>query len=752
MAETRVECQVGGQTLVLETGKLAKQAHGAVLVKYGETAVLVAVVEGKPIPGRDFFPLQIEYRERTYAAGKFPGGFIKRETRPSTKETLTSRLIDRPVRPLFPVGYINEVQIMATVLSADKENDPDVLGIIGASAALHVSNIPFLKVVAGVRMGRVNGQLVLLPTHTQMEESDLDLIVAGHKDGICMIEGFAREMPEAEAADAIASAHKQMQVIIEAIEELRTKAGKGPKTLPPMVPAHPLADEMYAKHGAEFRKKYLTEGKLERYAAIDEFKKKITLEYIPEGATETKYTASQVSGALDVLRERIFREITLGGTRIDGRKHDELRALSGDVSLLPRTHGSALFQRGETQALVVTTLGTTQDEQKVDGLMPEYSKKFSLDYNFPPYSVGECKPIRGPGRREIGHGMLAERSLKAVMPVPSKFPYTVRLVSEILESNGSSSMASVCGGCLALMDAGVPIKQPVAGISIGLVSDGPDKHALLTDIQGDEDHYGDMDFKVAGTQNGVTGIQLDIKLDGIGEQVVRGALDQARTARREILKVMLSVLRAPRKTISDNAPRLLQVKINPEKIGLLIGPGGKMIRAIQEETGAKLDVEDDGTVSIAHSDAAGAEAAKAKVEALCAEIKVGTIYEGKVASIKEFGAFIELSPGRDGLCHISELDVGYVGRVDDVVRVGDKVTVKVIAIDDQGRVKLSRKVLLAGAGDGGPGPGGPGGDDRGPPPQRDYRDDRGGDRGPPRRDDRGGDRGPRRDDRGPRRD
>jgi polyribonucleotide nucleotidyltransferase len=375
VAETRVERQLGGQTLILETGRLAKQAHGAVLVTYGQTVVLVAAVEGKPIPGRDFFPLQIEYRERTYAAGKFPGGFIKRETRPSTKETLTSRLIDRPIRPLFPVGYFNEVQVMATVLSADKENDPDVLGIIGASAALHVSNIPFLKVAAGVRMGRVNGQLVVMPTHTQMEESDLDLVVAGHKDGICMIEGFAREMPEADAAEAILAAHAHMRVIIEAIEELRTKAGKGPKTLPPQVPDNPLATEMYAKYGSEFRKKYLTEGKLERYAAIDELKKKITLDYIPEGATETKHTASQVSGALDTLRERVFREITLGGTRIDGRKHDEIRNLSCDVSLLPRTHGSALFQRGETQALCVITLGTTQDEQKVDGLQPEYSKK-----------------------------------------------------------------------------------------------------------------------------------------------------------------------------------------------------------------------------------------------------------------------------------------------------------------------------------------------------------------------------------------
>jgi polyribonucleotide nucleotidyltransferase len=438
----------------------------------------------------------------------------------------------------------------------------------------------------------------------------------------------------------------------------------------------------------------LTEGKLARYAALNELKDKIKAEYVPEGEAEPKYTAAQVAAAYSALRERMFQEITLGGTRIDGRLPKQLRPVSCEVSVMPRTHGSAIFQRGETQALVTCTLGTVQDEQRIEGLQEEYSKKFMLDYNFPPFSVGECKPIRGPGRREIGHGMLAERSLKAVLPSPTRFPYTIRLVSEILESNGSSSMASVCGGTLALMDAGVPIKQPVAGVSIGLVMKG-DEFTLLTDIQGDEDHYGDMDFKVAGTQNGITGIQLDIKLHGITEAVVRGALDQAREARRDILKTMLMTLRAPRKTISERAPRLLQVRINPEKIGLLIGPGGKTIRAIQEETGAKLDVEDDGTVSIAHAEAAGAEEAKRRVEALTQEIKVGNIYEGKVSSIKEFGAFIEIAPGRDGLCHISELDVGYVGRVEDVVRVGDKVTVKVIAIDDQDRVKLSRKVLLA---------------------------------------------------------
>ena len=727
---TRHEIHVGAGTLVLETGKLAKQAHGAVLVTYGETAVLVAAVEGNPIPGRDFFPLTCDYRERTYAAGKFPGGFIKRETRSSTKETLTSRLMDRPIRPLFPVGYINEVQVQANVFSADKENDPDVLALIGASAALHVSHLPFTHPIGAVRVGRVNGQLIALPTGSQMDESDLDLIVAATRDAVCMIEGFARELPEDIVAEAIGFAHKAIVVIIDGIEAFRTAAGLSAKVLPPAPAVDPLIETLHAAYGEEFRKRYLTTGKLARYSALNELKDTIKKAYaVPEGQT-AKATPEQVSSAFSALKERIFQEITMAGTRIDGRAHDVVRALSSEVNLLPRTHGSALFQRGETQALVVITLGTNGDEQKVDGLHDEYSKKFMLDYNFPAFSVGECKPLRAPGRREIGHGMLAERSLKAVLPPPAKFPYTIRLVSEILESNGSSSMASVCGGTLALMDAGVPIKQPVAGISIGLVMKG-DSYALLTDIQGDEDHYGDMDFKIAGTQNGITGIQLDIKLEGIPDDILRAALEQARVARREILKSMLTTLRAPRKAISERAPRLLQTKIPPDKIGLLIGPGGKMIRAIQEETGAKLDVNDDGTVTIAHSEAAGAEEAKRRGEALCAEIMVGNVYDGKVSSIKEFGAFIEISPGRDGLCHISELDHGYVGRVDDVVGVGDKVQVKVIGIDDQNRVKLSRKALM---------PVPAGGENAGPPREDRPRDDR------PRDDrngggDRGGDRG-----------
>ena len=721
MPHTRVERPFGSSTLVLETGKLAKQAHGAVVVSLGETSVLVAATSGGTIPGRDFFPLQVEYRERTYAAGKFPGGFIKRETRPSTKETLTSRFIDRPIRPLFPQGYINEVQVMATVMQSDRQNDPDILGIIGASAALHVSPIPFLKPIGAVRVGRAGEQFVVMPTHEQMEESDLDLVVSATREAVVMIEGFARELPEEVVVAAIAFAFQQCQTVIDVIEELREKAGHGKKELPAAPAEHPLVGELHKKIGDEFKKRYLTEGKLARYAALNELKDQTKKEYFPDGATDGKHTPEQFSAAFSALREKLFQEITMTGTRIDGRGLDELRAVSGEVQVFPRTHGSALFQRGETQAVVVATLGTGQDEQKVDGLTEEYSKKFFLDYNFPPFSVGECKPIRAPGRREIGHGMLAERSLKAVMPPVNKFPYTVRLVSEILESNGSSSMASVCGGTLALMDAGVPIKRPVAGISIGLVTKG-DEYVLLTDIQGDEDHYGDMDFKVSGTQKGVTGLQLDIKLDGVTEEILKEALDQARAARIKILKEMLKALTQPRGEIASTAPRLFQVKINPEKIGLLIGPGGKTIRAIQDETGAKLDIEDDGTVTIAAADMDAGNAARGKVEALCAEIRVGTIYDGKVVSIKDFGAFIEISPGREGLCHVSELDNGFVQHPSDVVKVGDRVTVKVIAIDDQDRVKLSRKAMLPpkpeGEGGGPGGGGGNGGEFRGPPRER----------------------------------
>ncbi len=703
----RVERSFGAHPLILETGKLAKQAHGAVVVTYGETMVLAAAVEGSPIPGRDFFPLTCDYREKVYAAGKFPGGFIKREGRPTTKETLTSRLIDRPIRPLFPTNYLNEVQIQAVTLSADRENDPDVLSMIASSAALHVSHIPFLEPTGSIRIGRVNGQFIVLPTHAQLEESDLDLIVAGTKKAITMIEGFAREMPEDQMLQAVMFAHQQVVAVVELIEELREKAGLAPKAAYAAATPNPLIAEFTKKYYDEFKKRKQTDGKAERAASIKELRDQIDKEH-PSGAPDSPFNKDQVSAAFAHLEERIVRDLILEGKRIDGRGTKNLRPISCEVGLLPRTHGSALFQRGETQAVVTTVLGTSSDEQRVDGLMDEYSKKFMLDYNFPSFSVGECRPIRGPGRREIGHGALAERSLKAVIPPVERFPYTIRIVSDIFESNGSSSMASVCGGTLSLMDAGVPITNPVAGISIGLVKDG-ERFTLLTDIMGDEDHFGDMDFKIAGTGRGITGIQLDLKIDGIDEKIIKATLEQALEARRDILRAMLKTLRQPRDTISKYAPRLLTVQINPEKIGLLIGPGGKTIKGIQEATGAKIDIEDTGTVYISHMDAAGAEAAKAKVEALTEEVRVGKVYDGKVTSIKDFGAFIEIVPGRDGLCHISELDDKYVGKVDDVVKVGDRIQVKVIAIDEHDRIKLSRKVLLREQN--------PGGAEGAPPPQ-----------------------------------
>jgi len=696
----RVERTFGGNKLSIETGKLAKQAHGAVVVQLGDTVTLVTAVEGEADEDRGFFPLVVDYREKVYAAGKFPGGFIKREGRPTTKEILTSRLIDRPIRPLFPAGYVREVQVMGAVLSADRENDPDVLSLIGSSAALHISQIPFLKPTGSIRIGRIGNEFIVMPTHSQLEDSDLDLVIAGTRDAITMIEGFAREMSEENMVQAIMFAHQQVVTVVDMVEELRQKAGLGPK--PAAAGAvNPLVEIFRKRFLDEFKILKQTPGKQARADKIKELRARINAEFLPQNGAAL-YTATQVSTAFEALEERAVRALILGGKRIDGRGHKELRAISCEVGVLPRTHGSALFCRGETQALVTTTLGTTSDEQRVDGLGDEYSKKFMLDYNFPPFSVGECRPIRGPGRREIGHGALAERSLKAVIPDRDKFPYTIRVVSDILESNGSSSMASVCGGTLSLMDAGVPISDPVAGISIGLVKE-PDRFVLLTDIMGDEDHFGDMDFKVAGTVRGITGIQLDLKIDGINEEIIRGTLEQAREARREILKHIVTTLRFPRDQISPRAPRLLMVHISPDKIGLLIGPGGKTIKAIQEATGAKLDIDDDGTVYISHSVASGAEQAKLKVEALTEEVKVGKVYEGRVTSVKDFGAFIEILPGRDGLCHISELDDKFVDKVDNVVKVGDKLQVKVIAIDDQDRVKLSRKAVLREQKGGGPG-------------------------------------------------
>ena len=696
----RVERQIGDHVLSIETGFLAKQAAGSVLVTYGDTVVLVASATGAPRAGIDFFPLTCDYRERVAAAGKFPGGFLKREGRPTLKETLTARLMDRPIRPLFPEGFFDEVQIQANVLASDRQNDPDVLAMIGASAALCVSPLPFHGPIGSVRLAQIDGRFVPFPTIDQLEESDLDLIVSGSPTAICMIEGFAREMPEDRMLLALEEAHRVIRVLCEMQDELVRKAGK-PKKEYVLADYSALRDRLTRDFLGELKVAKSTLVKADRGQAVKALKEKAKAAVAPtEPAFNFKPGAAGGISDADFshvwhgLEERAVRELILEGKRPDGRAHKTLRAIHCEVDMLPRVHGSALFQRGETQALVTITLGTGRDEQRVDGLIEEYSKKFMLDYYFPSYSVGECRPIRGPGRREFGHGALAERSVKPVLPDPDVFPYTIRVISDILESNGSSSMASVCGATLGLMAAGVPISHPVAGISVGLVKENDDHWVLLTDIIGDEDHYGDMDFKIAGTQNGITGIQLDLKITGISLAIVEATLRQSREARLDILRSMLSAIRRPRPEISIWAPRLLRTRIDPQKIGLLIGPGGKTIRAIQEQTGANIDVEDDGTVTVASHDAEGAMAAMAQIEGLTASIQVGRIYEGRVTSIKDFGAFVELVPGKDGLCHVSELSDDFVKSVGDFCRIGDVMRVKVIAVDDQDRVKLSRKAAM----------------------------------------------------------
>ena len=687
----RVERKIGESILSIETGELAKQAAGSCLVQYGDTVVLVAAAAGGPRPV-DFFPLTCDYRERVASAGKFPGGFLKREGRPTTKETLTARLIDRPIRPLWPNGFRDEIQVQASVLASDRQNDGDVLAMNGASAALRLSPLPFQGPIASVRIGCIDGRFVPFPTHDQLEESELDLIVSGNRESILMIEGFAREMPEDRMAEAITTAHDVIRQICEMQEELAEKAGTVKKEYE-TPPDDGLFDVLRGKYYDAFLAAKKTAEKLARSEACGTLKTQAIAEIIPDPQAEDAITAGAFASAWERLESRVTRDQILSGVRFDGRDHNTLRPITCKVDLLPRVHGSALFQRGETQSLMTVTLGTGRDEQRVDGLVEEYTQKFMLHYYFPSFSVGEVRPIRGPGRREIGHGALAERSVKPVLPDPDVFPYTIRIISDILESNGSSSMASVCGATLVLMAAGVPISNPVAGISIGLVKE-PDRHVLLTDILGDEDHFGDMDFKVAGTQNGITGIQLDLKIDGISEEIIRGALHQSREARIEILRTMLSAIPRPRSEISPWAPRLLRTHIDPEKLGLLIGPGGKMIRSIQATTGALIEVDDDGTVCIASSNMEGANEALRKVEALTASVEIGRIYDGRVMSVKDFGAFIEILPGKDGLCHISELADGYVNSVMDVCKVGDEMKVKVISVDDQDRVKLSRKAVL----------------------------------------------------------
>ena len=691
-----VEREVGGRKLSLTTGELAKQASGAVLVQFAETVVFVAVQSGPGRPGGDFFPLTVDYRERFAAAGKFPGGFLKREGRPTTREILTCRLTDRPIRPLFPDGFFDEVQVMANVLAVDGQHDPDVLAILGASAALMIADLPFHGPLGAVRVGQVDGEFVVFPTLEQLQSSTLDLVVAGNTESVLMIEGFAKELPEEEMAQAIAFAHREIATICEMQQELVQKAGIEPTPEPDVV-ENPFLESLREQVYDRLRETMQTPQKQARNEQKESIKQELVEKLFPEGAEETPegHTLAQFQAAFHHWEWRVVRDLILDGKRLDGRGLDELRPISCSVGILPRVHGSALFTRGETQSLATVTLGTTRDTQRVDGPVDDYEKRFMLDYNFPSYSVGEVRPIRGPGRREIGHGALAERSVLPVLPPSEKFPYTIRTISDIMESNGSSSMASVCSATLSLMDAGVPLEQPVAGISIGLVKEG-DRRVLLTDIMGDEDHFGDMDFKVAGTGRGITGIQLDLKIDGIDEETIRDTLQQAKNARRELLKTMLQAIPRPRAEVSEYAPRLIQTRIDPSKIALLIGPGGKTIRGIQEETGTKIDIEEDGMVTIATVKGSdGAEVALARVEAITEDIKVGRIYKGTVCSIKDFGVFVEIAPGKDGLCHISELSDGFVKSVTDICKMGDPIEVKVIAVDEQNRVKLSRRAVLA---------------------------------------------------------
>jgi polyribonucleotide nucleotidyltransferase len=708
---SRVEKEIGGRILSIETGRIARQADGAVLVQYGDTVVLVAAVTAPPrFEDIDFFPLSVEYREKQSAAGKFPGGFIKREGRPSTKEILTARQIDRPIRPLFPEGYFQEVQIIAQVLSADRENDPDILAMIGASAALTISKIPFLGPIGACRLGRVNGEFVVNPTHKQITEGDLNLLLGGRKDAMNMIEVGAKELPENVIADAIATAQKTVSQVCELIEELREKVGVE-KEIPLVEIDEQILSEIQSQISNKLYELKQVPEKQKRNTAVQELFDGIMAKYCPEEVLEKnssneddseseddskiKSDKSMIKRILDKVEGQVVKKLLLSGKRPDGRSYNDIRDITCEVGILHRTHGSALFTRGETQALVSVTLGTIRDAQIIDGLLEEYAQSFTLHYNFPPFSVGEVRPVRGVGRREIGHGALAEKALEAVRPPDEEFAYTIRVVSDITESNGSSSMASVCGGSLALMDAGVPIKRAVAGISIGLISEDG-RHELLTDIIGEEDHFGEMDFKVAGTTEGITAIQLDIKAEGLAHNIMVEALERAKAARQKILNIMAKAISQSRPELSVYAPKLVSIEIDPELIGKIIGPGGKVIKSIQEQTDTTIEVEEDGTIYISCLGGDGHLKAKEIIETMTQPPEVGRVYsQSKVVSVKDFGVFVEIIPGIEGLCHISELSEGYVKNVEDVCKVGDLIPVKLIAIDDQGRLKLSRRAALA---------------------------------------------------------
>lgn len=686
------ETELSGRVLSIQVGKVAKQAGGAVIVSYGDTVVLVTAVGSDQMRENiDFLPLTVDYQEKLYAAGKIPGSFFRREIgRPSEKETLTSRLIDRPLRPLFPKGYRYETQIIATVLSVDQENDPDILALTGASTALWISDIPFAGPIAGVRVGRIDGQFILNPGSAQLADSDLNIVVAGSKDAIVMVEGGGKMVSEDIILEALYFAHERLQPILDIQTKLRDAAGKPKRIIPEPVEDTALKARVFQMAEGEISSAVKIPMKAKRHERLSDIHTRIFSELAPE------YTGreGEIKNALYEAEKNVVRRMIIGEkTRIDGRGFKDIRPISAEIGVLPRTHGSALFTRGETQVLAVTTLGTSEDEQRIESLNGSTYKSFMLHYNFPPFSVGEVRMMRGPGRRDIGHGALAERAIHAVLPNQTDFPYTIRLVSDVLESNGSSSMATVCGGSLSLMDAGVPINTMVAGIAMGLITEG-NEVIILTDILGDEDHLGDMDFKVAGTDQGITALQMDIKIKGLTKDVMKAALEQAREARLFILQKMREVIEEPREALSIYAPKIITIQINPDKIRDLIGPGGKMIKQITGETGAKIEVEDDGRVRIISPNDAVLERAVKWIKDIVREPEVGALYLGRVRKIVDFGAFVEILPGTDGLIHISQLDTQHVKKVSDILKEGDEVLVKVIEIDNQGKVKLSRKAAL----------------------------------------------------------
>lgn len=685
--------ELGGRTLTMEIGKIAKQANGAVLVRYGDTAVVVAATGTKtPREGVDFFPLTVDFEEKMYAVGKIPGGFIKREGRPAETAILTSRLIDRPIRPMFPDGYHNDVQIVATAVSVDPDNAPDIPAMIGASCALSISDIPFEGPIAGVRVGMIDGRYIINPTIEQAKVSRLNLAVAGTKDAILMVEAGAKEISEDEMLDAIWFGHEEIKKLVEWQEKIMAEVGKPKMEVPVYEPPAELAAEIEAYGAEQLKAALMDANKLEREENVARIKAEIAdafMEKYPDNAKDVAYITQKL------VKKIVRRTISVDKIRPDGRALDEVRPVTCEVGLLARPHGSALFTRGQTQILNVLALAPLSEAQTLDGLGVELTKRYIHHYNFPPYSVGETKPLRSPGRREIGHGALAERALLPVIPSEEEFPYAIRLVSETLESNGSSSMGSVCASTLSLMDAGVPIKAPVAGVAMGLVKDG-DYFTILTDIQGLEDALGDMDFKVAGTKNGITAIQMDIKIDGINKEIFKQALAQAKRGREHIMGIMLDCIAEPRKELSKYAPKITTIHVDPEKISKIIGPGGKTIKKIVEETGAKIDIEEDGRVYIAAVNSEEAAKAIDMINGITAEAEVGKVYTGKVTRLMAFGAFVEILPGKEGLVHISQLSTERVNKVEDVVSVGDEIVVKVTEIDQKGRINLSRKAVLAG--------------------------------------------------------